>query len=96
MKVISNYECSLSFKYVYDEQICAKHVGIATVCNGDSGSPLLYFDNGNLPTVIGVHTYGFDCCSNTDPVAFIRVSKFVNWIEDLTRNVLLIAEDINH
>lgn len=81
MKVVPDKECKMFSKFD-EHNICAKSATNGTLCNGDSGGPLIYYEDGE-PTIIGVVSYGYDTCYNTDPSVFMFVKNYMNWISKL-------------
>ena len=64
--------------------ICARGVipQIQGSCGGDSGSPLIWFDNvTGRHQVIGIVSFGYKSCVNIHPDIFTRVSPYISWIE---------------
>ncbi|XP_023237407.1 chymotrypsin B-like [Centruroides sculpturatus] len=65
--------------------ICAAGSNGESPCNGDSGSALLVQIN-NFYVAYGITSYGSATCkTNNLPAFFTDVSKYINWIYDLTR-----------
>jgi len=56
----------------------------ATICGGDSGSPLWCYQNEETrPVVYGIVSAGAEpCTAKTQPGVFMKVTKYVNWIKD--------------
>ncbi|KAK6640431.1 hypothetical protein RUM44_012125 [Polyplax serrata] len=54
------------------------------VCFGDSGSPLLYVDDGKQYTV-GIVSWGVPCAAGY-PDVFVRVSYYADWIKKMMEN----------
>ncbi|XP_034234223.1 transmembrane protease serine 9-like [Thrips palmi] len=53
-----------------------------SVCNGDSGGPLIQKD-GDEVTVVGVVSWAFmPCGSKGKPSVYTRVSAYIDWIQD--------------
>lgn len=72
---------------VTNDQFCAgdKSGGIKDTCQGDSGGPLLRkFTNNNLEyySILGVTSFG-GACSTGSPGIFIRLSRYIDWIQTL-------------
>lgn len=86
MRIISNFECSFDVKKTYDEHICANPVSAIKVCPEDSGSPLVYIDDNRKPILIGVYSYGSSECVWSKPAVFMRVTKFVDWINGMIKH----------
>lgn len=78
--VITNQECKESFSGIQDSNICTFYEGEpASACQGDSGGPLTYNATSGA-VVVGVVSYGSSQGCDTAPVAFARVSSFLQWI----------------
>lgn len=77
--VISNEKCSIDYKIeIPSTELCAEGVRGASVCDGNSGSPLL-LQNTNV--LVGIVSYFHGkSCKNKGPSGFARVSSFVEWI----------------
>ncbi|CAH0403575.1 unnamed protein product [Chilo suppressalis] len=77
---------------IVDDQLCAgdlEHGGRDT-CQGDSGGPLQYMtervdcvNTFPLHTVVGVTSFGRDCGRRMAPGVYTRVSKYIDWIENI-------------
>ncbi len=89
MRYIDNEECSERVKgtgnsIIWDDVLCAdpysnispRFEDGSSICNGDSGGPLL--DSSN--TLVGVISWNFACQSDELPDGFARVSFFHEWI----------------
>lgn len=65
-----------------DEQFCAGFAdGHADTCQGDSGSPLMFFVDGRWQ-IVGLVSYGTGCAQERLPGIYTRVSNYVEWIRD--------------
>jgi secreted trypsin-like serine protease len=87
--VYSNQDCSRYYQNVArngNKNICAgRYQEQIGSCQGDSGGPL-YFTKGNVQYVLGVVSYGASPCAQSNiPVAYTRVSTYVNWINSVRR-----------
>lgn len=77
---------------IIEDQLCAgdyDHGGRDT-CQGDSGGPLQVMDERvdcihsfPLHTVVGVTSFGRDCGRKWAPGVYTRVSKYIDWIEQI-------------
>lgn len=69
------------------QQMCAKDLeGIQDTCLGDSGGPLQVKVLGNdrlTPFLVGVTSFGKGCGTET-PGVYVRLSEYVDWIEQVT------------
>ena len=81
MPLISNGECQVMLdQEVVASTICAGTLGTEqSICNGDSGGPLLVMNAGRTFQV-GITSFGQNC---QPPIAFARVSEFIDWIESV-------------
>lgn len=69
-----------------DNMLCAGHVeGGTSVCNGDSGGPLISMVTGEL---IGVTSWGVGCARPNYPAVFARVSSAEDWICEATNHAV--------
>lgn len=50
---------------------------------GDSGGGLIL--NENKPILIGIVSFGASVCEGGRPVAFTKVSSYLNWIVGITK-----------
>ncbi|XP_039761182.1 serine protease snake-like [Pararge aegeria] len=77
---------------ITDDQLCAgdyEHGGKDT-CQGDSGGPLQMMPETvdckrsfPLHKIVGVTSFGRDCGRKMAPGVYTRVSRYVDWIEDI-------------
>lgn len=81
MPLISNGECQVMLdEEVVASTICAGTLGTEqSICNGDSGGPLLV-TNAGRSFQVGITSFGQNC---QPPIAFARVSAFVDWMESI-------------
>nr|DBA26746.1 TPA: hypothetical protein GDO54_010966 [Pyxicephalus adspersus] len=82
--VIENKVCN-SPEYlnnkVSSRELCAGNIhGGTDSCQGDSGGPLSCFD-GEKYILQGVTSWGLGCAQPMKPGVYVRVSKFISWIE---------------
>ena len=64
-------------------QICARGIPGEDSCRGDSGGPLLFFDNDiDRMIVTGLVSFGHPNCDSTIPGVYTKVSHYVDWIEN--------------
>lgn len=83
---ITNQECvqSYSILTVTASNICISTAGGKGSCNGDSGGPLSFVNNGVFNQV-GVVSFGSNQgCEVGIPAGFSRVSSFTDWISSVT------------
>lgn len=77
---------------ITENQLCAgdyEHGGRDT-CQGDSGGPMQIMEdrvdcvhNFPLHTIVGVTSFGRDCGRKMAPGVYTKVSKYVEWIENI-------------
>lgn len=80
VNVISNELCKHSGLSlgIYDSTICAQGVNNSAACKGDSGGGLVVES-----VLIGVTSFGADAgCTKGHPVAFARVTSYLDWITE--------------
>ncbi|XP_059796858.1 plasminogen isoform X1 [Balaenoptera ricei] len=88
LPVIENKVCN-RYEYLNDRvrptELCAGHLaGGADSCQGDSGGPLVCFEKDKY-ILQGVTSWGLGCARPNKPGVYVRVSKFVTWIEEIMR-----------
>ncbi|XP_019807018.1 plasminogen isoform X3 [Tursiops truncatus] len=88
LPVIENKVCN-RYEYlngrVKPTELCAGHLtGGADSCQGDSGGPLVCFEKDKY-ILQGVTSWGLGCARPNKPGVYVRVSKFVTWIEETMR-----------
>ncbi|XP_013004333.2 plasminogen [Cavia porcellus] len=88
LPVVENKVCN-RFEYlngrVKSNELCAGHLaGGADSCQGDSGGPLVCFEKDKY-ILQGVTSWGLGCARPNKPGVYVRVSRFVNWIEETMR-----------
>lgn len=65
-----------------DQQFCAGYEdGSSDTCQADSGSPLMLFEEEHWE-LAGIVSYGIGCGEKLLPGVYIRVSAFLDWIND--------------
>ena len=88
MRIIDgNYECNLRGSYNEKIILCAfDELNYSNICNGDSGGPLIYYEDGKW-FIHGLTSYSlsdpFGGCSLRDPAFFTKVSQFTKWIDEV-------------
>ncbi|XP_015354097.1 plasminogen isoform X1 [Marmota marmota marmota] len=89
LPVIENKVCN-RYEYlngrVKPTELCAGHLdGGTDSCQGDSGGPLVCFEKDKY-ILQGVTSWGLGCARPNKPGVYVRVSRFVNWIEGIMRS----------
>ncbi|KAG8522385.1 Apolipoprotein(a), partial [Galemys pyrenaicus] len=89
LPVIENKVCN-RFDFlngrVRSSELCAGDLAGGTdSCQGDSGGPLVCFEKDKY-ILQGVTSWGLGCARPNKPGVYVRVSTFVNWIEETMRN----------
>ncbi|XP_062953943.1 plasminogen [Cynocephalus volans] len=89
LPVIENKVCN-RFEYlngrVKSTELCAGHLSGGTdSCQGDSGGPLVCFEKDKY-ILQGVTSWGLGCARPNKPGVYVRVSRYVTWIEEVMRN----------
>ncbi|XP_052025692.1 plasminogen [Apodemus sylvaticus] len=84
LPVIENKVCN-RIEYLNNRvkptELCAGHLaGGIDSCQGDSGGPLVCFEKDKY-ILQGVTSWGLGCARPNKPGVYVRVSRFVNWIE---------------
>ncbi|KAK4328131.1 hypothetical protein Pmani_001452 [Petrolisthes manimaculis] len=87
MLMILDSNCSGYSTQVTENQLCVLPA-FEDTCHGDSGGPLVVFE-GSHYTLVGITSFSFGKCNDINyPTVFTRVSKFLQWIEDNTKDGL--------
>ena len=60
--------------------ICGGETGVDT-CQGDSGGPLIANIDGKF-TLVGVTSFGKGCAQKNSPGVYVKVSSFLDFIND--------------
>ncbi|XP_006868535.1 PREDICTED: plasminogen-like isoform X2 [Chrysochloris asiatica] len=89
LPVIENKVCN-RYEYlngrVKSSELCAGLLaGGADSCQGDSGGPLVCFEKDKY-ILQGVTSWGLGCAQPNKPGVYVRVSRFVPWIEEVMRD----------
>ena len=78
-----NSYCALVYGRKFTQKhICANSMS-SSVCNGDSGGPLMLRSKGKV-FEIGVVSYGYVCGNYRYPAAFTRTQAYLDWIFSTT------------
>lgn len=83
-ETITNSECNHAFGgFVTQNNICIDtYAGQKNVCGGDSGGPMFITEDGELKQ-IGIASFvGPLGCSGGLPGAFVRITNYLDWIQD--------------
>ncbi|GFT83457.1 chymotrypsin-like protease CTRL-1 [Nephila pilipes] len=81
LPVISNEECQTRLRAVMPDSILCAEPRTETMCNADSGAPLIIGENGKFK-VIGILTWSRNDCDERFPTIFTKVSSFSRWIQN--------------
>lgn len=51
---------------------------------GDSGGPIQILDSSNsMYYILGITSFGSNVCGGNIPTIFMKISEYVNWIEEI-------------
>lgn len=84
LPIISNPECSVRMRAVTDNMFCAGF-GLATkdTCKGDSGGPLIVFDNeSDSWRQVGITSWGFGCAKPNTYGVYTKLEKYDTFISE--------------
>uniref|UniRef100_A0A2H1VCC5 SFRICE_006521 n=1 Tax=Spodoptera frugiperda TaxID=7108 RepID=A0A2H1VCC5_SPOFR len=91
LPVMSNSDCEQIYgSIIQPGVVCTVGVANKNICGGDSGGPLAVERNGN-PLLIGVVSFGPRFCGLQGPGGYSRVTHYIDWINELTSNMKLLA-----
>lgn len=81
VNIISNMECAEDFgNSIVNTTLCTFYTNApASACQGDSGGPLTY-NSTDGQVIVGLVSFGSTRGCDTAPVAFARISTFLQWI----------------
>jgi secreted trypsin-like serine protease len=86
--VLGNRECRQVFRDILTgNQICVKTTPKSSPCRGDSGGPL-YLRQKDYAMQVGIVSFGTFTCERGFPVAFTRVTAFLDYINAVTGSKL--------
>ncbi|XP_067125718.1 clotting factor B-like [Centruroides vittatus] len=95
INVIPNRQCNTSYSQlrvsslprgITSEFVCAGiNSGGKDSCQGDSGGPLMMASSSTWK-IIGIVSFGYQCAKPGFPGVYTRVSNYLQWISDNTRN----------
>ena len=84
VQVVGQAVCNESSKYngrITDGMLCAGSLlGGGDSCSGDSGGPLA--QDQQVPTLVGIVSWGQGCGLPNKPGVYTRVSKYAGWIKN--------------
>lgn len=84
INVINDSFCTNKFQQEYNgypKQFCGSNFFQSqSDCNGDSGSPIVYENNGRFQ-VVGLVSYGIKDCGNFNPSVYTNVRFYLDWIK---------------
>ncbi|XP_037929802.1 collagenase-like [Teleopsis dalmanni] len=84
LEVISNTKCAMTYgsKVILPTNICVDTSDGVSTCQGDSGGPLVLVSSG---VQVGLTSFGAaDGCEKGYPVAFTRLTSYLDWIKSHT------------
>jgi len=87
-KIVSDFYCKFRFFFLLagDGNICMSGWGWKGACHGDSGGPMVIYED-DAPTLIGVTSFGFGLACNWGwPSAYTRVTTYLDWVHDTINN----------
>ncbi|XP_046456353.1 brachyurin-like [Daphnia pulex] len=86
---ISTADCAATYgDIITDNILCIDTTGGHGSCNGDSGGPLS-FDNNGVYNQVGIVSFGSSAgCTRGLPAGFTRVSSYAQWISLVTGLVI--------
>lgn len=84
MRIISNSDCKKIFgPAVFNETICAQGDKLQSICDGDSGGPLILKSDNR--TLVGITQFATSQgCHLGIPQGFSRITYFLQWIKNTT------------
>lgn len=88
LQLVSNAICRPLYNpfVIRDSTLCAHGVNRQSVCNGDSGGPMVLARDGK--TLVGVTSFGhIRGCHSGMPSGFVRVTSFLPWIRYATNGL---------
>jgi len=87
LPVITEAACRARWSFINRSHICAGGLpeGGKSVCNGDSGGPLIALESGHY-VLIGVVSFGRPCAFPNYPDGYGRVTEALTWIRANTRD----------
>lgn len=89
LTIITNDKCSKYYKSnVFETDMCAQGLNRESVCDGDSGGPLC-LENTNILVGVTSYYHGTSCESGY-PSGFMRITKYLDWIEQTINRSLTI------
>lgn len=83
LKTISTLSCLRTFPFLVFRRsvVCVKGEDLRSVCNGDSGGPLISSSN----SLIGLTSFGSrKGCEEGDAQVFTGISKYAEWIKEVS------------
>jgi hypothetical protein len=91
LPIMSNHDCRTKTSYlewqIKDRMVCAGYPsGIKDTCSGDSGGPLSAPDSAtHRHILVGLTSHGKGCAERNHPGIYAKVSEFLDWITQHTR-----------
>jgi len=82
------YKYTNTYNYIVCVYVCVCVCVCVCVLQGDSGGPLVCYARSVAHQFIvqGVTSWGLGCAEALKPGVYARVSKFIDWIENIIAN----------
>ncbi|XP_054722085.1 serine proteinase stubble-like [Uloborus diversus] len=90
MPILTNKECEEMYsaagyvETIRDVFVCAGLLnGGLDACEGDSGGPMVVRGTRGQWKLVGLISWGMGCAAPKQPGVYTRITKFVDWIDDI-------------
>lgn len=74
-----------TYATITETMLCAGFETGKSACDGDHGGPL-FVKEGGAHTLVGIVSFGFGCGKPNVPTVYTRVTKYVDWINENTKD----------